>query len=88
MMSFTDQKVRVATEKHVTAKWGGAPNGERFRCYLCGHKFTVGDEWRWVFTKKYGNLMVCKKCDGSDVLDRWYAANEELETRFWWALDY
>ena len=83
-MSFTDQKFRVATEEHVNARWGGIPNGKRFRCYLCGHKFVVGDEWRWVMAKKFGNLMICKKCDGPDVMERWYAANEELKTRFWW----
>ena len=83
-MSFTDQQFRTATEEHVKARWGGVPDGKRFRCYLCGHKFQVGDEWRWVMGRKFGNLMVCRDCDGDDVLDRWHKANEELKTRFWW----
>ena len=83
-MSFIDQKFRKATKEHIIAPWGGIRNGKRFRCYLCGHKFQVGDKWRWVIAKKYGNLMICEDCDGSDVLERWYKANEELRTRFWW----
>lgn len=86
-MSFTDQKPRIATERQVT-RWGGKREaGKRFRCYLCGHKFRVGDYWRWVLGTKVSlsNLLVCEKCDGPDVLKRWKKANEDLETRFWWA---
>lgn len=85
-MSFTDQRPRVATETHVT-KWGG--DGKCFRCYLCGHKFKVGDVWRWVANPPwgiYGNFLVCEKCDGADVLDRWISANKELEERFLWGI--
>lgn len=85
-MAFTDQKQRVATEEHVKARWGGVPNGERFRCYLCGHKFHVGDKWRWVCTNKYINFMVCDACDSPDVIEKWTNANKEIEARFWWAI--
>lgn len=94
-MSFTDEQPRVATEKQVT-RWGGSEeSGKRFRCYLCGYKFKIGDYWRWVQGTKVrlSNLLVCKKCDGPDVLKRWKKANkewkkanEELKTKFWWAL--
>ena len=50
-MSFTDQKPRVATEKHCKTKWSG--DQANFRCYMCGHKFEVGDIWRFVYA---GNL--------------------------------
>jgi len=83
-MSFTDQKPRTATEEHVNARWGGEPKGKRFRCYMCGHKFVVGDVWRWVMSKRYSNFVVCEKCDGPDVLERWYTTIDELKTRFWW----
>lgn len=83
-MSFTDQKPRIATEKDCKAKWGGYKNGDRFRCYLCGHKFKPGDTWRWVYSQKYMNFLVCDSCDGDDVQERWIAANKELREKFWW----
>ena len=87
-MSFTDGKPRVATEEEVDASWGGMKHGKRFRCYLCGYKFQVGDTWRWVYANghspAYGNFMVCDKCDGLDVLDKWNKANEEARQKFWW----
>jgi len=85
-MVFTDQKSRIATEEHVNAPWNG--NKKNFRCYLCGYRFKVGDYWRWVFGKGLTrNFMVCKSCDGEDVLERFKKACEELKTRFWWALE-
>lgn len=94
-MSFTDQKPRIATEKDVCANWSCGKNGEFFRCYLCGHKFQVGDYWRWVYNNtssydgkqkvNYGNFIVCKECDGEDILGKWEKANIELKERFWWA---
>lgn len=40
----------VATKEHCNARWSCGRPGERFRCYFCGHKFVVGDEFRMVFT--------------------------------------
>lgn len=86
MASFTDQKQRVATEKDCKAPWSGGKDGKYFRCYLCGYKFVVGDKWRWIFAGRIPllNFIVCEKCDGDDVLERWQKANEEAESRFWW----
>lgn len=86
-MSFTDQKPRIATKEDLSANWSCGKNGKYFRCYLCGHKFVEGDYWRFVyaFHKHLTNFMVCEKCDGEDVLDRWEKANQELENKFWWA---
>jgi len=72
-MSFTDQKPRVATAEDIKAPWSGVKNGKRFYCMLCGYHFQVGDIWRWVSggKKHLLNLMVCEKCDGDDVLERW-----------------
>lgn len=95
-MNFTDQKPRVATEEDCKLPWGGPPAGKRFRCYLCGHKFKVGDVWRWVYAlgatfensngKKHGVVspIVCESCDGEDVLDRWVAMNKEALEKYWW----
>jgi hypothetical protein len=97
-MSFTDQKPRKATEEHLKARWGGGHPGEKFRCYLCGQKFQVGDVWRWVYGnnrkvidpdgKTWGvcNFIVCEDCDGDDVLDRWVKRNEEAHRYFWWLM--
>jgi hypothetical protein len=85
-MSFTDQKPRVVTEKDLKASWGGYADGMRFRCYLCGHKFTIGDIWRWIYAGKngYTNFMVCESCDHENVIDDWIKANEELKQKYWW----
>jgi hypothetical protein len=84
LMTFTDQKQRTATEKDCAALWGGEPNGERFRCYLCGRKFIIGDKWRWVYSGEFINFLVCDVCDGPDVRNRWRDINEEASRRFWW----
>ena len=101
-MSFTDQKRREATEDDCKAPWGGFRDGSRFRCYLCGHKFTVGDGFRWVYSagmkyerddgKTVGviNFMTCDTCDGDDVSERWLARNKEFSADMrnkYWALD-
>lgn len=96
-MSFTDQQRHIATPADCRADWGCAPNGERFRCYLCGHKFKPGDGFRWVYTggenfeingKKRGvsNLMTCDACDGPDVIDRWAELHRELFAPKFWAI--
>ena len=88
MGTFTDQKPRIATEEDCKRPWSGRPNGEGFRCYLCGHRFKPGDQWRWVYANgqspAYGNFLVCKKCDGDDVLDRWQEQNAALNDKYWW----
>lgn len=86
-MSFTDQKPRIATEDDCTrVPWSGGKKAAYFRCYMCGHAFIPGDQWRWVYAGGRGviNVTVCEKCDGPDVLDRWVAQNYEAYTRFWW----
>jgi hypothetical protein len=88
MASWNDQKPRIATEKDVKGSWGCGKNGKFFRCYFCGHKFKVGDQWRWVYsngtTGAFGNPIVCKNCDGEDVLDRWKAKHDEFKEDKWW----
>ena len=92
MASFTDQKQRIATKEDCeSVLWSGAPNGERFRCALCGHKFSPGDKWRWVYMndlpKSYGNIMVCDNCDHGNVRDKWVEKCEQWEKfkiEFWY----
>ena len=89
-MSFTDQKARLATEADLQARWGGSTSGKRFRCYMCGHKFILGDVWRWVYGTdcRYGNFIVCGKCNSSneDVLEFRRKQEDEADTRFWWIM--
>ena len=84
-MSFTDQLPRVATESDTKAPWNGGKDGKYFRCYLCGHKFVVGDYWRWV-AHRYGNILVCKEYD-QDPAQKWTERHEEWdrlkEGKFW-----
>lgn len=88
-MSFTDQKPRIATKDDVRGRWALGKPGERFRCYLCGHRIAEGETWRWVFGGNRGviNFITCEKCDGPDVLDRFAAAMNECKTRFWWVYE-
>jgi len=94
--TFTNQKRRVATEADTKAPWAGAKAGVRFRCCLCGHKFAVGDGWRWVYVtncvelegKKHGlpNFLTCDACDGDDVIERWIERHREFYSDRFWAL--
>lgn len=89
-MSFIDQKPRVVTEKEYPGHWSGYKDGRRFRCYMCGHRFKIGDTFRWVMGTKRGvvNLIVCDKCDSPDILDRWIERLKEAEEKFWWMNGY
>ena len=81
-MSFTDQKSRVATAKDLVAPWSGHKDGSHFYCSLCGHSFEEGEQWRWVYAGRVSlpNIMVCKACDGDNVLERWKTLNEEWDS--------
>lgn len=84
-MSFTDQKRRVATEKHCNANWNGGKNGKYFRCYLCGHKFVEGDGWRWVYGDTQTiNFCTCDSCDGDDVVERFLKQEQEYKDKYWY----
>ncbi len=93
MASFTDQKPRIATEKDVSITWGFGKPGENFRCGFCGHKFAVGDQWRWQYTNNIpgagGNPLVCASCDDepAKLIEKWKKLHEEwreIISRFWW----
>ena len=92
-MSFTDQKPRIATEEETRQPWSGGKNGKYFRCYLCGHKFIPGDQYRFVFGKNTGNLMVCQPCDGTneEVQDKWDKLHKEFSElavgKFWYFIE-
>lgn len=87
MASFTNQKPRTATAEDIKAPWRGYKNGKHFRCWLCGHKFQIGDYWRWIAggPKQLNNIIVCKKCDtgNDDCLEKF----KELLDKCWWAVD-
>jgi formate-dependent nitrite reductase cytochrome c552 subunit len=93
-MSFTDGKPRIVTPEDLSLRWGCAKPGQRFRCTMCGHRFEVGDVWRFVYTNglkdgRYGgNPIVCEPCDGPDVIERWKKlCDEAYSDKFWWFLD-
>jgi hypothetical protein len=91
MASFTDQKQRDVTQHDLDARWGGSGPGERFKCYLCAHKFVLGDKWRWVYGESNGNLIVCGACDGTneEVVAKWKAlCDEYFGNKFWALKDY
>ena len=75
--SFTDGKPRIATEEECGGPWRALKNGKGFYCSLCGHRFKVGDQWRWQYTNDVpgagGNPMVCEKCDGTkdEIVAKW-----------------
>lgn len=97
-MKWFDPILRPATQKNLDARWCGAPPGKRFRCYLCGYKFVIGDLWRPVYANGggsakaprygHGNFLVCEKCDGPDVLERWANHCEVADRCYWWMGEY
>ena len=91
-MSFTDQKPKTVTKKQYPGNWGGYKDGRKFRCYMCGHYFKIGDIFRWVLEiKNVVNILVCADCDGPDIIDRWEKRLEEynaLREKFWWAEEF
>ncbi len=78
-MSFTDQKRWEATEHDIETRWGSSKG---LWCYLCSHKFDVGEGIRWIYmnseSPSYGNFMVCDECDTEDVKEIWREANKLL----------
>ena len=72
-------KIRSATPADIKA--GGIPT--RFRCWLCGWRFKVGDYWRVVPSGLPGNAgspLVCVLCDGTDdeVKAKWQERQSEF----------
>lgn len=64
---FTSGERMLATEHDCNeAKWSGRTAGN-FWCQTCGHKFVVGDGYRWIYSNgnspSAGNFMVCDNCD-------------------------
>lgn len=85
------EKPFVVSEGHVAVRWGGHPTSShqtRFRCFLCGHRFAVGDKVRLVRGSLLGlagdNPFVCSTCDGEDIIERCRAHQDEGKRRFWW----
>lgn len=90
-MTFTNQQQRIATPDDCNANWDGSGKpGENFRCCLCGHKFKVGDKWRWVYLGPYRltNVLVCEHCDGTtqEVAQKWQALHDEFYSDKFWNL--
>ena len=88
--NFTDGEPRIATESDCKAPWSGGKNGKYFRCGFCGHRFEVGDYYRWQHTNDIpgasGNPLVCKNCDDvpEKVRKKWKEKCEEFNSDKWW----
>lgn len=84
-MSITDQKPHLVTEQDLKAPWNGGKDGKYFRCYLCGHKFSLDEYYRFVFSN-LGNVIVCRACD-DDVIQKWTNLHNEWKElsngKFW-----
>lgn len=81
--------LRIADESACNARWSGWKPGKKFRCYLCGKKFQVGDEYTQMYTNDTpnasGNPLVCGHCyRAGDAKERWIKMCEEARERFWW----
>lgn len=92
--TFTNQKRFVCDDEDCRMTWNGAAQGERFRCFLCGHRFRAGDGVRWISTSTKSpdyafpikNILVCDTCDTPDVIDRWIARVQAFYSDEFWAL--
>jgi len=80
-MSFTDQKPRIVKDEDLTSPWAGHTDGSHFYCGLCGHSFTIGDQWRWVYAGKMAlpNFMICETCDGDNIVSKWETLHNEWD---------
>jgi hypothetical protein len=90
MASFTDGKPHIITEEMIKAPWSGDKNGKYFRCYFCGHRFKVGETFRWQYTNDIsgacGNPLVCQTCDdGHDKTRKnWKVKCNKFNNDKWW----
>jgi len=82
---FTNQKPFQVDAEDIARPWSGGKNGKYFRCYLCGHRFVVGDTARWQ-DSKHGSFFVCSACDGpkDETIQKWIDMKTEYAVRFWW----
>lgn len=89
MSDWLDGKLHEVEEEHMRLPWNGSP--KNFRCYICGHKFKVGDQFGFrVTNERGGNFMFCGECHGEDgsqltekrqaSIDEW----EQVKEKFWY----
>jgi hypothetical protein len=68
---WTSQRRFIATEWHVSRKWG--TSAEPMKCGICRRLFKVGEGARWICATGYRclNFFVCDDDDTSDVKETW-----------------
>lgn len=82
---FMDGLPRFVDEATMQMRWGGSNPGARFRCYLCGHRFVVGEIFRWQYVEgAYSNFFVCRGCDSPKVVQKWKNHVDRLREVAWW----
>jgi hypothetical protein len=92
--TFTNGDPFVCSEDDCKFDWNRQPNGEYFRCAICGHKFKPGDCVRWVYTNYPGspipgNPFVCNTCAPTkeDAISILTMMKEHAKTQtktLWW----
>jgi hypothetical protein len=87
MSDFTKDWTKV-TAAHLKLPWSGKRDGTNFRCFLCGHSFQVGDEFRLLLTPEDGSLLTCDRHgDEKQIAQAWAALRadwkRESQGRFW-----
>lgn len=95
MSKLFDKEPRAATEEDCKRSWTGSPDGLRFRCKLCGYRFSPGSFYRLVYANgvdsptRTGNFLVCVACNTDDetLLKRMAKVEEEGYRRFFWMVE-
>ena len=89
MSDWLDGNLHDVTEEHLRLPWSGSP--KNFRCYICGHKLEIGDQFGFCVTSAPGgNYMFCGECHGEDgselVAKRQASIREwkEVKEKYWW----
>lgn len=99
-LGLSPDKEIVVTQAHLKSPWGGRPNGEWFRCYLCGYKFVEGDVFAWHYgtgtwvdpvtnrTRGLPNFLSCADCRERfctiGIHYAWVMLNKLIYTAGWW----
>jgi hypothetical protein len=76
---------RPATAQDFLSRWSGFNDARMFRCHLCGKRFAEGDIFAIIFAPSpAGNALICERCDGPDVVERWLQRVRHIQAEAWW----
>jgi hypothetical protein len=76
---------RPTTAKDLQGRWSGFRDARMFRCHLCGKRFAEGDIYAAIYAPSpAGNAVICERCDGPDVVERWLQRVRHIQAEAWW----